>query len=144
MKNLKQKFEANYLLGCIKYNGIYEIYLMPIAWWILNYKKYDPEYDPAAWQSIFRDNVLNVTDNKIVQFFNSIADDKITLNELKRVVNDISLEYREIYFFVDFDDKIFINAFCDISVEEYLPDTSWKGEFGNPIDYLPEELRNSW
>jgi Relaxase/Mobilisation nuclease domain len=31
MKELKELFEDNYLLGCIKYNNSYSIYLMPIA-----------------------------------------------------------------------------------------------------------------
>lgn len=49
MKNLKERLEDNYLLGGIKFKSKYNIYLMPIAWWILNYKKYDPDYNPDEW-----------------------------------------------------------------------------------------------
>lgn len=141
MQELKRKFEDNYLLGCIKYNGKCSIYLMPIAWWILNYSKYDPTYNPKDWQNIFRDDILNVTDDKIEQFFKAIEGDKINLDEFKLVIDFIPVQYKRIHFFIDFDNKILINGFYDIEVEEYLPDTTWEGRFESPIKYLPKELK---
>lgn len=44
-------------------------------------------------------------------------------------------------FRLDFDKKMFVNGFTDMEVEEYLPDESWKGEFGTPVNYLPEEIK---
>jgi hypothetical protein len=141
MEDLKKRFENNYLLGCIKYLGRYELYLMPIAYWILNYKKYDPEYDPAKWESVFRDNILNVTDGEITGYLNSITGDKLNLEDMESIMKDGSPEYRQLYFFINFDNKKFVNGFYDIEVEEYLPDQNWDGESGNPIDYLPNELK---
>jgi hypothetical protein len=154
MNDLLNRFENNYLLGCIKYNDQYTLYLMPIAWWILNYEKYDPEY-PSKRKSVsyesgygiskpepvFRDNVLNVTDERIEGYLSSIKDDKLIFEDLKFILKDVSEEYRQVYFFIDFDNKIFINGFFDIGVEEYLPDLTWKGEAGEPINYLPSEWR---
>jgi hypothetical protein len=141
MKNIEQKLEDNYLLGCIKWNNTYSIYLMPIAWWILNYKKYDPAYNPDEWEFVFRDNIYNVTDKDVVKFIQCIEVDKVDFYELKSVLGNIPSEYICIYFFVDFDVNLLISRFNDVEVEEYLPDERWKGMFGNPTDYLPDEIR---
>lgn len=114
---------------------------MPIAWWILNHKKYDPDYDPAKWESVFRDNILNVTDDKIEAYLSSIKEDKLNLKDTGSVIMKVPIELRQAYFFVDFDTKTFINGFFDIEVEEYLPDQHWKGEAGNPVNYFPGELK---
>jgi hypothetical protein len=111
MDDIKRKFYENYLLGAIKYQGDYNFYLMPIAWWILNYHKYNPNYDATKREEPFRNNVLNVTDSKIDDFVESI------------------------------DSKRFVSSFPDIEVEDYLPDSSWQGIFGNPVEYLPDELK---
>ncbi len=156
MEDLKQRFENNYLLGCIKHLGQYELYLMPIAWWILNHEKYDPEYHskrksvsfetgygPSKPEPIFRDNILNVTDERIEDYLSSIKEDKLIFEDLKSILTDISEEYRQIYFFIDFDNKVFINGFFDIEVEDCLPDQIWKGEAGEPVNYLPLDLKKN-
>jgi hypothetical protein len=143
MKELKELFEDNYLLGCIKYNNSYSIYLMPIAWWILNYKKYDPSYNPNDWTDVYRENILNVTDDKIDGFLKSIEQDRLSLDEVQLLGNDIPHEYLHINFFVDFDKKMFINGYSDnVAVEEYLPDESWRGQIDNSINYLPDNIRS--
>jgi hypothetical protein len=38
--------------------------------------------------------------------------------------------------------KLFINGICDnVEPEEYLPDERWTGKMGDPIEYLPEDLK---
>lgn len=139
---IKERIENDYLFGGIKLNNTVEVYLMPIAWWILNYKMYDPFYDPNAWKEAFRDHIYNVTDDQIDKFVFSIKDDKLSLNDSVSLVNEISIEDRFLYFFVNFDEKIFINGFSDISLENYLPDNSWLGIFDSPSKYLPLELKD--
>jgi hypothetical protein len=155
MENLLKRFEDNYLLGCIKYHDQYTLYLMPIAWWILNYKKYDPEYSskrksvsyesgygPSKPEPIFRDNILNVSDGEIEAYLDSIKEDKLSIKDLELIIN-VPTDFRYLHFFIDFDCKIFINGFFDIAVEDYLPDQIWKGEAGEPVSYLPSELKKT-
>jgi hypothetical protein len=145
MNDLKQRFENNYLLGCIRHKGEYSIYLMPIAWWILNYKKYDPTYNPADWKDVYRDNILNVSDGVVDDFMKSIEEDKVIFNEFGTTIDDIPIKYRHIHFFIDFDNKLFVNGFYDnIELEEYLPDRNWVGRIDDPNNYLPNDLKSDF
>jgi len=141
MKNITQRFEENYLLGCIKYNEKFDFYLMPIAWWILNHDKYDPDNKYRKSEFEFRDDINNVLDEKVPQFLKSIEVDKLRIDELRNVLNEVNKDYTFMYFLIDFDDKIFISAFPDIEVEDYLPDKNWKGMYANPVEKLPKQLK---
>jgi hypothetical protein len=135
---IKEKIANSYLLGCIKYKNDFTFYLMPIAYWILNHNKYDPYYNPNDWEYVFRDNILNVDDDKVEGLLKSIDIDKIDLT------NEEVKEYgmgNIFLFFIDFDWKFFVSYFPDISVEEYLPNEKWIGKFDNPIGYLPQNLQ---
>lgn len=140
MKSIKQRLEENYILGCIKHQNEYQFYLMPIAWWILNHEKYDPNYNPNDWQYIFRNNVFNVTDDQFDQFFESISEDQISISEVKSIIKNFSEEYSEITFFIDFDKREYISTFDYIEVETYLPDETWIGKYDNPTDYIPKNI----
>lgn len=135
-KTIYQRLTENYLLGCIKYRDRYSIYLMPIAWWILNYKKYDPAFDSAKWGVEFREGVYNVTDDKVEDYMQSIKDDKIEVDELENFSSPF-----EFYFFIDFDSKLFVSRFSDIEIEDYLPSSNWRGDFEDPIKYYPKEIK---
>lgn len=143
MNDLKYRFENNYLLGCIRYKEAYNIYLMPIAWWILNYKKYDPGYNPQDWQDVYRDNILNVSKDVVDDFIRSIEVDKVDFTEFSMAIRDIPLKYKRLYFFIDFDNNLFVNGYYDnIEMEEYLPDEEWEGKVDDPRNYLPKDLQN--
>jgi hypothetical protein len=143
MPDIKRKFNENYLVGCIKHKGVLNVYLMPIAYWILNHEKYDPEYDPSKSKSVFRDNILNVTHDKIEDFVKSVAKYLLNLDdEIKSEIKSTPPEYKRIQFYIDLDKKIFISGFVDIEVEDYLPDSSWRGELGFPSEYVPIEIKS--
>jgi hypothetical protein len=136
---IQENIKNSYLFGCVKYKDKFSFYLMPIAYWVLNYAKYDPEYNPSDWEEgiVFRDDILNVNDSNIEPFIESIKVDEIDVDSVN--FNDYNFE--DIFlFFVDFDSKTFISYFDDIEIEEYLPDENWIGKFENPISYLPKEL----
>lgn len=141
MNKLKENFDNNYLLGLIQYNGTYDFYLMPIAWWILNHQKYDPFFDTKKWGH-FRNKLYNILDKDITHFLYSIAEDKLQLEDLEWIFNNIDVEFRLLRFFIDFDKKVFVNGFEDIDVEDYLPDSTWRGIKGNPLLYIPQQLKN--
>lgn len=134
---IKKKLEEGYLLGGIKYKEKCNYYFMPIAYWILNYIKYDPSYNPAKWSFVFRDNILLVNDENIDDYLKAIEEDIIYL-ELLEEDDDIP----EFTFYVDFDSKIFVSSFPYVEIETYLPDENWKGVNDEPIKYLKSEKRS--
>jgi hypothetical protein len=137
MKDLREKIEQNYLLGYIKFNDVYSAYLMPIAWWILNYKKYYPDFDPSKYDAVFRDNILNVSDDQVANFIHAIRHNLVEIDEIKHLLDsDVTIN-----FFVDFDAKIYVNGLFDnIEVETYLPDEGWKGVEDFPVNYLSDDI----
>ncbi len=146
MKSIKERLSENYIIGCIKYNGNYYFYLMPIAWWIINYEKYDPSILNSKERiSNFRNGVIVVADGQTDNFIKSIREDEISLQELKEIILfDGKGNYDYLNFFIDFDKKEYINGFYDIEVEDYLPDETWTGKFDEPKKYLPDELQKLW
>lgn len=142
METLKKRLEENYIAGCIKYENSFQFYLMPIAWWILNYQTHDPTILQRD-EFNFRDGIYNVTDDKVEGYLNSISIDNISFSKMKYIQDNFSKEYSRITFYIDFDNKEYVNGFPDIEVEEYLPDETWKGIFDwNPAKYLPDNLLN--
>lgn len=139
MKSIQQRLDENYIPGCIKHQDQYQFYLMPIAWWILNYAKYSPSILQDISRQNFRNGALNVTDDKIHSFFTSVSEDQISIPEVKSMIENITEEYSAITFFIDFDKKEYISAF-DIEVETYLPDKTWMGKYGNPMEYIPKRI----
>lgn len=140
MKSIQQRLDENYIPGCIKYKGEYQLYLMPIAWWILNYAKYSPSILEDISRQNFRNGALNITDDKIDLFFISISEDQISIPEVKSMMEHFPEEYSKITFFIDFDKKEYISTFDYIEVESYLPDETWIGKYGNPTDYIPSVI----
>lgn len=145
----KEKIEEYYaILGCIEYNGKYNFYLMPIAWWILDYKKYDPE-NTQVDDFNFRNNIYTLTKSNKNAFLNSISDYSISLAELKDIIsyyNNLDYEfdsYGELFFYIDFDNNNYIYKFNDIELEDYLPN-DWTGKFDEPLKYLPKNLQEIW
>jgi len=140
MKTLEQRLDENYIAGCIKHRNQFQFYLMPIAWWILDYQTHDPSILQQD-EFNFRDGIYNVTDDKIEDYLGSISIDNISLSEMKYIQENFAEEYSRLTFFIDFDKKEYVNGFPDIDVEEYLPDETWKGKFDwNPQKYIPDNL----
>ena len=108
-------------------------YFMPIAYWILNYTKYDPGYNPTEWSFVFRDNILLVNDEKIGPYLKAIEEDRIYLEVL---TGD---NMPGLTFYIDFDSKLFVSSFPYVEVESYLPDETWEGVNDEPMKYLPPE-----
>jgi len=126
---IEEKLENGYLPGCIKYMDAYNYYLMPIAYWILDNDKYDPDYDPKQWEFVFRNNIMVVHDNDIPAFFNAIEIDRVDPQMFK--AKNIRMTI-----FIDFDTKLFVSSFNEIELENYLPDESWKGLYTDPNKYI--------
>jgi hypothetical protein len=133
--DIDQKIEAGYLLGCIRHKEQYNFYFMPIAFWIIDYSKYDPTYNPDDWDGVYRDNILIVTDDNVDSFMRAIEIDRI------EHVTLVESNIEDIVFYIDFDSKLFVNGFVEISAEEYLP-TGWRGRYDDPLNYLRDKCRS--
>lgn len=140
MENIEEKFINGYQLGCIKYKGVYNTYLMPVAYWILNCVKYDPNYKPGDWDDVFRNHIYIVTDDSVDEYIKAIDEYLINIAELKK----LNFKDGEVSFvlYIDFDAKLLINWYLYTEIEDYLPNAEWIGKYENPINNLPLELRN--
>jgi hypothetical protein len=150
MKPLEQRILENHLLGGVKYEENFYFYVMPVAWWILDYGKYSPSILNSKERQInFRNGIVVVTGNNIKPYLESIQEYRLTQKELSEIIYEIDEKYPEegyghLNFFIDFDKKEYVNGFYDIELEDYLPDESWKGKFDEPLTYLPRHLQAQW
>ncbi|PUZ26977.1 hypothetical protein DCM91_06990 [Chitinophaga costaii] len=100
----------------------------------MDYKKYDPSYNPNDWEFIFRNNILTVNDNNINEFMIAIEIDKTqpdTFSGMNYILN----------FFIDFDNNFFVSSYDDIGIEQYVPD-NWHSQYGDPTEYLPSQCKS--
>jgi hypothetical protein len=141
MSAIEDKIKNDFLFGCIRYKNKTDVYLMPVAYWILNYEKYDPFFNPDELKSVFRQNILNVTDSNFDAFYMAIAVDRMGTEADFLEIKNLPKDLKTPYFFINLDSKLFVTAFVEIAVEEYLPDSNWTGLIDYAIDYLPEELK---
>ena len=140
MISLKERFENNYLLGAIKFKDDLSFYLMPLAWWFLNYEKYDPQ---IINDKDFRNGVYNVPNDEVDRFLASIAEDKVVLSEVAEAAKDVSRDFLKFAFFIDFDKNLFVNGYFEhVEPHEYLPDETWTGKEDFAIYYLPTEMQD--
>ncbi|BAV08644.1 hypothetical protein SAMN05421788_101103 [Filimonas lacunae] len=131
-----EKLDHNYLLGAIRFEGSYSFYLMPIAYWILNYGKYDRSFEVRNQEFVFRGNVYNVDDRQIVSFLSAIGEDKINNEEARKLIEDGV----RMVFFVDFDSYLFIDGFKEIFLDDYMPNEKWQVKMDDPIKFMPKDL----
>lgn len=140
---LEEKIEANYLLGVVQYGDNIRFYMNPIAYWIMDSKAYDPTYNPAnSPGAIFRDGIFTVDESNVKQFLRAIEPDHISLDTIKDNLPSLEEELT-LYFLIDFDNKIFVNAYADVEIERYVP-ASWEGILDYPLNYLPDEIKQIW
>jgi hypothetical protein len=127
-----EKLDRNYLLGAIRFEGGYSFYLMPIAYWILNYGKYDRSFEARNRGLVFRGNIYNVDDKMIVTFLKAIGEDKISNEEARKLIEDGV----RMVFFVDFDSYLFIDGFREIILDDYMPNEKWQVKVDEPIKFM--------
>lgn len=85
-QSTEEKLNRNYLLGAIRFEGRYSFHLMPVAYWILNYGKYDRSFQARHNGVVFRGNVYNVEDKQVTAFLSAINEDKITEEEARKLI----------------------------------------------------------
>jgi len=150
---MKTEWVLDEWLGAVCYQGKYRFFLEHTAWWILDYASYDPSFlADGEDNSYFRNGIL-VVDENAEEFLEAMKGAEISLEDLRRLVNQqhkITLadedDYRgdlQLVFFVNFDEKLYVSMFFDVTYEEYVP-RGWKGVFDDPLKYVPKEVKNIW
>ncbi|MCU0432815.1 MAG: hypothetical protein MUC87_05125 [Bacteroidia bacterium] len=130
--HIENRVNNHYLLGAIKANNDVRYYMAPIAWWILDYPKYDPSIlNVKDSEFNFRENLLVVRPSDKEHFLEVMQEDYVDIKDvlLYNSVHDTPIR---LLFIIDFDRSEFYSSFYDIDIHEYIPD-QWKG-------YLREEL----
>ena len=137
--SISERLEIDDYLGCIKYNDRMMFFMSDIADWILNYTKYDPiEVDE---NTEFRDGITNVLEDKKKHFLIYLSREEVSIVEIMKFFDSRNAEQKLVLqFYIDFDSNIYTHCFADISLEDYLPDNSWKGSYSNPIFDLTDDL----
>ena len=138
---IQDHLDIDDLLGCIKWKNSYHFYMSDITLWILNYAMYDPGSVEHVGE--FKNGILNVDNNSIAPYLEYASSDKINTAELVGHQQGLNREDKiYLYFFIDFDSSLYVNAFPDISIEEYLPNSNWIGKYEAPVDHLPIDLQH--
>ena len=115
-------------------NGTWKLFAGTIGEWILDYKTYDPQYDPSKWKHVYRNNLLSVNENNAQEFCDAMQEFEVTLEDV-----DISRKGNpllSISVLVDFDAKTYVNGYSDFLLEKYVP-LNWKVIVDDPLKFVP-------
>ena len=77
------------------------------------------------------------------RYCDAMADRELRLHQIPQAVSE-SGNKKQLVFVINFDDQIFVNGWHDnIEIEDYAP-RDWIRIEGNPLDYVPPEIRQLW
>lgn len=107
---------------------------------ILDYRKYDPEFanDPSAHS--FRGGVLTATSDNASTFLRALRARELSMAEAAAMAETDASD-RELLALIDFDSKLYIHAYYDLPLENYVPD-GWRGVLGDPREALGRQIHN--
>jgi len=150
---MKTEWILDEWLGAVCYQGKYRFFLEHTAWWIIDY----PSYSPSILNSKerindFRNGIL-VVDENAEEFLEAMKEAEISLDDLRRLVNkqhqftladeDDDRGDLDLVFLINFDEKLYVSMFFDVTYEEYVP-KGWKGVFDDPLKYVRKEIQDIW
>jgi hypothetical protein len=139
----EEKINSDYVVGAICYKGIWRFYFMPPIYWVTDSDYYDPGYNSqTSSDSEFRRGVgkLHATNADI--YIKSIEDDGVSSSW----INENYLIYKDDLkpvFLVDIDNHLFVSKFYDVDYENHVA-PRWQGVFGDPLEYMPDEIKKIW
>lgn len=131
------------LIGITKYSSHWQLFAGTVAEWILDYTSYDPTFSPSGSDVVFRGNLLLVTENNASDFLAAMEPYRLSSEELRAFFKTANCCNWPLVAMVDFDAKFYVNGFSEMPLHRYVP-TGWKSIEGNPLEYVPEELRSIW
>ena len=129
--------------GVVRLRG--NVHYIPgvLAEWILDYRSYDPAYDPAEWQAEFRAGLLTVSPDDGDAYLRALQSHEIPPTDLGEHVARGGVDRTRPAVLVDFDAAEVTSGYYDVAVEEYAGE-GWRGTFADPVERLPMELQELW
>ncbi|MFN6559704.1 MAG: hypothetical protein RMY28_007840 [Nostoc sp. ChiSLP01] len=138
-----QDLDPDDLIGAVKFNSKWRFFCGTIAEWILDYASYDPGFDPSKSDVVFRNNLLKVDETNTVHFLKAMEPYELFAKDIQQLIEEEGASNWPLTIVVDFDKKTYVNGFSEITLHQYVP-TGWTGYEGNPLNYVPENIRAFW
>ncbi len=104
----------------------------------MDYKSYNPNYDPKEWNEVFRNNILEVNEGKANDFCKAMENQEFLLHDIRMNKSDGSRFVLSVL--IDFDSRLYVNGYYDILLEEYIP-KNWVGIFDDPLKHVPDNVK---
>lgn len=139
----REDLDPDDLIGAVKHDSNWQFFAGTVAEWILDYATYDPSFDPDKSSVTFRGNLLQVDESNAAQFCEAMKPYELTTLDLQQLVEEEGANNWPLTIVVDFTRRTYVNGFSEIPLHKYIPNT-WKGHEGNPLDYVPEDIRSLW
>lgn len=132
------RFDA--ILGLVHRGDEWTLVLAPpYAWAIDGACIEGTSFQPAEWDGLF--SIQNGA--ATVQFRRDFGVE-LFIQELQEMLNDNSNNdklWPDVL--VDLNQRIVYNIYFEQPVETWVPD-DWKGEWADPLDFLPKDIRKIW
>lgn len=142
--NEKLVIDFDEYIGAVKLNSEWRFFREVMSMWILDYKSYDPEYDPLNSNSNgWRENLLAVDTQNAKEYCHAMKNKEIMLSQIPLTFTEFGSQAK-LTFVVNFDEKIFVSSLYDmLAVQRYVP-RGWKGLEDDSYQYIPAEFRSLW
>lgn len=132
------------LLGAVKYDTKWQFYYADLLMWILDYPAYNPNFNPADEMFSWRGGLEIIDSENALAFCKLLGEFEVPASKIPFVTYSSNGYKAEIYFMVNFDEKLYVSGWSEnIALEEYIPN-GWIGKFDDPYLYIPEEIKKSW
>jgi len=148
---MKTEWVLDEWLGVVCYQGKYRFFLDHATYWVLDMATCSPS-SLEGDSSYYRNGIL-VVDENAEEFLEAMKEAEISLDDLCRLVNkqhqftladeDDDRGDLHLFFLINFDEKLYVSMFFDVTYEEYVP-KGWKGVFDDPLKYVPKEIQDIW
>ncbi len=131
------------LIGLVKYKSEWQFFAGTVAEWIMDYKNYDPWFDPSQSDVVFRNNILVVNDDNAAAFVEAMQAYRLSAEDITTLIERDGVNDWPLVILIDFDKREYINGFGEIPLHQYIP-AGWTGFEGDPLAYVPENMRSIW
>ena len=132
--------EDGKLIAAIKYRGAWYFLLGTIGELILDYKRYDPEFNPREHPGIYRGDILTLDESNAARFLEVMNEHRLSMEQLLQYKDEYP-DFPVVDVLIDFDEKFYSNGYAELPLEDYVP-KGWKSEVSEPRKHLPPELRS--
>ena len=140
---IEEKINHDFVTGIVRFNETFHFFFMPPIYWVTDSDYYDPEYSEGnVSDKAFRGGVGKIDVSNANLYLSSINEDSIDANWIRE---NLAIHGENILpvFYVDIDNYVFVSRFYDLDYEEHVA-PKWKGVYDNPLNYLPDNIKQIW